>query len=148
MEKSTITYKKDIIKNVAAKTGYTEEQVEYSYTFFFWMLKKLMARPDVCTITLPKFCTLYTALPMLRLKQKELQLARGFASKKQAYMKEELEATEAKIIFLEAEAARHSAKVWYGSYKKLVHTNLPMLSSKFFNKGYTRKQLEEFQNKD
>ncbi len=147
-DEKTIIYSKDIIKNVVAKTGYPSEKVEYVFKFFFWMLKKLMARPDVTTITLPKFCKFYVSLPMLRLKQKELSLMVNITPERMKGIREELAATETRIKFLEEQDLKLQRQEWRGWYKYQVHNMVPGISYKKFTKGKSWLELEEFQNKE
>jgi hypothetical protein len=148
MAKKTITYSKDIIKNVSIKSGIPEDQVEYVFRFFFRFMRKKMADPTTTEILWPKFGTFYTALPLLKIKQKELHLGVGNAPEKMGWAKEELLTTEKRIADIERRDQKYKDNSWYGHYKSLVHNSFPMLYRNALRKNMTDKQLEEFQNEE
>lgn len=121
-----VAFKRDIIKAVAEELGMTEEKISSVFSFFIWRLKDLVKRPDVVSIYMHNFGTMYVKVPLL---EKAIN-----------FKKVVMEGQE-KVRYKQMIKCNNSALESYN-----YHQSKPRIENWWLRTGKTDEELEQFQN--
>lgn len=123
-----VAFKRDIISEVAERTGYSKEKVEANYLALLDTIKQMTKEEDVSTIYLPYIGSLYF---------KPLKFKHYFENVK------DKEKEPGKTVKRRADALAEDIGLW--DYHR--HMKRSKLSNLYFTKGMKKEELEKHQNK-
>lgn len=118
---------KDIVSEVAEKTGYSKDKVEANYFALLDTIKQMTKEEDVSTIYIPKLGSMY--FKPLKFKH---------------YLKNVKDKEKEPIPDMESRTKRLLEELSSGYHR---HMKRSKMSNFYFNKGFNKKELEEHQNK-
>jgi hypothetical protein len=118
---------KDIVSEVSEKTGYSKEKVEANYFALLDTIKQMTKEEDVSTIYIPKIGSMY------------------FKPLKFKHYLENVKDKEKSPIPAMASRSKRLVEDLTGVYHR--HMKRSKMSNLYFNKGFSKKQIEEHQNK-
>lgn len=122
-----ISFREDVVRDAAAQLGLPEEKVDHVFTFCLKYIKELSKRPDVVSIRLPFFGTLYA-------KRQDMEETINFKKYPLPPMQ--------KIRYKQVIKMNNSALESFN-----LHWRIPKIKNRFLNMGMDLEELENFQNK-